>query len=222
MGIIGSTMKPIILTDFDGTITTEDTLVKLLNTFAPSSWHKIEKSVKAGRMGSRVALRKEFSLFYISKQRYTSFLKKRVTIDPTFKPFLRFVRKKRIPFVILSGGFTLNVRTVLQKYRIRGVPYYANNLLFKRNRFEIEYPYPGNGCRQCGNCKKQHVLKFKNKGYSIIYIGDSTTDRCPVKEADVVFAKWELAEYCTKKKIPYITYNSFRDIRDHLIATLPL
>jgi 2,3-diketo-5-methylthio-1-phosphopentane phosphatase len=215
-------MKPIILTDFDGTITAEDTLVKLLNTFAPKSWHKIEKLVKSGHMGSRVALRKEFSLFYITKKRYISFIKRHVTIDPFFKAFLRFVRARHIPFVILSGGFKLNVQTVLGKYRIRGVPYYANVLRFKRNQFEVEYPYPGNGCHQCGNCKKRHLLRFKNNGYFIIYIGDSTTDRCPVKEADLVFAKWELAEYCAQKKIPYVAYSSFRDIRDHLIATLPL
>ena len=209
-------MKKVVLSDFDGTITTKDTLVEILNAFAPASWHKIEKLVVSGRMGSRVALRKEFSLFCITRKRYISFLKKRIKIDPGFKAFLHFIRKKRIRFAILSGGFSLNIRTILKKYGLGPFPYYANRLLFKKSRLEIRYPYPGNGCRKCGNCKKSHLLKFKDRGYYIIYVGDSTTDRCPCKEADLVFAKWGLEEYCKKRKIPYIPYSSFRDVRDYL------
>jgi len=210
-------VKTIILSDFDGTITKRDTLVKLLNVYAPASWHKIEKLVKAGKMGSRVALRKEFALFYINKAKYTNFLKKKIKIDPAFKSFLRFIKKKGIKFVILSGGFSLNVKVILKQYGIRRISFYANDLLFRKNRFEVKYPHPSDGCNKCGNCKKRHLLNFKNKGYYIIYIGDSTTDRCPIKEADLVFAKWELEKYCRKRKIPYIPYNTFGDIRDYLI-----
>ena len=209
-------MKRIILSDFDGTITTKDTLVEMLNTYAPSSWHRIEKSVRSGRMGSRVALRKEFSLFYISKRAYIAFLNKRIKIDPGFKSFLKFIRQKRIKFVILSGGFSLNIRTILKKYRLGKLQFYANKLVFKKDSLEVRYPYPADGCRKCGHCKRCHVLKFKEKGYYIIYAGDSTTDRCPIKEADLVFAKWDLADYCRKRKIPYIPYDTFRDVRDHL------
>jgi len=215
--IICNYMKTIILSDFDGTITKRDTLVKLLNAYAPASWHKIEKLVKAGKMGSRVALRKEFALFYINKTKYTNFLKKKIKIDPAFKQFLRLIRKKGIKLVILSGGFSLNVKVILKQYKIGRIPFYANDLLFRKNRFEVRYPYPSDGCSKCGNCKKRHLLKFKNKGYYIIYIGDSTTDRCPIKEADLVFAKWELEKYCRKRKIPYIPYNTFKDVRDYLI-----
>jgi len=212
-------MKHVILSDFDGTITTRDTLVEILNAYAPSSWHKIEKSVTSGRMGSRVALRKEFSLFYISKRAYITFINKRIKIDPAFKSFLRFVRKKRIKFVILSGGFSLNIRTILKKYRLGKLPFYANKLVFKKDSLEVRYPYPADGCRKCGHCKRYHVLKFKEKGYYIIYVGDSTTDRCPIKAADLVFAKWDLAKYCRKRKIPYIPYNTFGDVRDYLQKT---
>lgn len=209
-------MKIMILSDFDGTITTKDTLVAILNTYAPKSWHKIEKLVKSERMGSKVALRKEFSLFYINKARYVSFLKRKINIDPAFKSFLKFIKKRKIKFLILSGGFSLNIRTLLKKYKIGNLPFYANRLLFKNKKFEIIYPYPQNGCKKCGNCKRRHLLKFKKRGYYIIYIGDSTTDRCSIKEADLVFAKWDLAKYCRKRKIPYILYETFKDIRDYL------
>jgi len=210
-------MKKLILSDFDGTITTKDTLVELLNTFASPSWHKIEKLVKSGHMGSRVALRKEFTLFYIDKKSYVSFLKKRIKIDPAFKAFLRFIKAKRIRLVIISGGFSLNIKTILKNFGIKGYPYYANKLIFKRNHFELKYPYPSDGCTKCANCKRHHLLRYKRKGYYIIYIGDSTTDRCPIKTADLVFAKLELAEYCRKRKIPYIPYKTFKDVRDYLI-----
>lgn len=208
-----------ILSDFDGTITKKDTLVELLNTFAPAAWHEIERKVKSGKMGSRLALIKEFSLFYLTKKKYISFLRNSIKIDPAFKPFLKFIRNRKIKFIILSGGFSININTMLKKHRLGHIPFYSNRLIFKKNGFKIIYSHPADGCKKCGNCKRNHLLRYKKKGYYIIYIGDSTTDRCPIKEADIVFAKWELAEYCRSKKIPYIPYKTFKDVRDYLKTT---
>ena len=126
------------------------------------------------------------------------------------------MRGRRIRLIIISGGFSLNIEAALKKYKLGNIPYYANKLLFKKDKFEIKYTYPGEACTQCGNCKKSHLLKFKKQGYFTVYIGDSITDHCPVKEADLVFAKWNLEAYCKKRKIPYIPYKNFNDIKTYL------
>jgi len=213
-------MKVLILSDFDGTITTKDTLVELLDIYAYPKWHAIAGLVARGKMGTRVALRKEFSLFYLPKNQYLSFLRKKIKIDPYFKSFVKFIRNKGARLVILSGGFSLNISQTLKKYKLGKMLFYANKLLFKNGKFEIVYTHPGNGCRQCGNCKKDRLLQFKKKGYYIVYIGDSVTDHCPVREADLVFAKWNLEIYCRKRKIPYILYVGRNDIKNYLSKNL--
>lgn len=230
-------MDRIILCDFDGTITTQDTLVKLLDTFAEKDWRFIEKKVRSEGFGNRIALRQEFGLCSpkkATKERIVQALNEDIEIDPYFKQFLEFCEREGYEFLIVSGGFSLCIETILKKYNLGNVPYYANKLLFPRinasggngrrtaasagekNKLAIDYPYSADDCRECGNCKTMHLRKYRAMGYYIIYIGDSTTDRCPARYADLVFAKGYLSEYCLKEKIDHIVYETFADIQSYL------
>lgn len=211
-----------ILSDFDGTITVEDTLVKILNTFAGPSWHRIEESIKREEFGNRIGLKKEFSLCNPSKEEIVKVLTDEIEIDPGFKSFLEFCNRDGYQFNILSGGFSLCIDTVLKKYGIKDIPYFANTLNFKSTGLEIEYPYSAEECKECGNCKTMHLRKFRSQGNVIIYIGDSTTDRCPAKFADLLFAKGELEQYCRKEKIAHIPFHNFFDIRECLAQQVTL
>ena len=219
-------MKKIILCDFDGTITKNDTLVEILDKFAHRDWRHIEKSVRKQRLPSRIALKKEFALCNpekTTKEQIVRFLNEEIDIDPYFIRFLKFSKKNGYDFMIISGGFSICIDTILKKYGLEGLPYYSNKLLFPdigRNgrffEFTVEYPYLSENCGQCGNCKTAHLKKYRLKGYYIIYIGDSTTDRCPARYADLLFAKNELIEYCVKQKLKHMPFKTFADIKRYL------
>ena len=51
-----------VFLDFDGTITTVDTGVHLLDTLAPACWHEIEAEYKTGRIGSRECMTRQWAL----------------------------------------------------------------------------------------------------------------------------------------------------------------
>jgi len=215
-------VSKIILSDFDGTITVEDTLVKILDTFAGPKWRRIEEGIKREEFGSRIGLRKEFDLCNPTKKQIVDLLNEEIEIDSAFKPFLEFCNRDGYELTIVSGGFSLCIETILKKYNISGIPYFANMLDFKNGKLEIKYPYSTQECKVCGNCKTMHLKRFKSQGHLVIYIGDSTTDRCPAKFADLVFAKGELEDYCTENKIPFVSYNSFADIKDCLTQQMIL
>lgn len=211
--------KIIVISDFDGTITTRDALVEMLDSYAGPKWRAIAKLVKNGSMGTKVALRKEMELLNISKTDFVNFLRRHIKIDGYFRKLLLFCRENKIKFIVVSGGFGLNIRTVFKKYRIRGVPYYANVIKFKGGsgrKIMVEYPYVDRSCRDCGHCKAPYIRAYILKGYFTIYIGDSVTDRCPARVADLVFAKHHLAEYCNHNHIKYVPYSTFRDIKTYL------
>ena len=230
-------MDKIILSDFDGTITTKDTLVEILDAFAETDWRAIERSIIKKEFGNRIGLKQEFGLCdpkKATKEQIEKLLNEQIDIDPCLKPFLEFCKMNNCEFIIISGGFSLCIDTILKKYGLQDLPYYANKLLFPhinhslghmlqnpsgtkdRYRLNIEYPYSNENCKECGNCKTMHLERYKNMGYYVIYIGDSTTDRCPAKYADLVFAKKQLSEYCFKENIKHIVYETFTDIQGYL------
>ena len=56
----------------------------------------------------------------------------------------------------------------------------------------------------------------RKNGGQIVYIGDGFSDRCAARQADVVFAKADLAQFCQQSDIPYVSFTSFREIMDYL------
>ena len=50
----------------------------------------------------------------------------------------------------------------------------------------------------------------------LVYIGDGISDRCPVRYADVIFAKRSLIVYCQKENITYHEFKDFNDVRMRL------
>jgi len=209
--------KPLIFCDFDGTITQKDSLVHLLDKFAGPDWRNIELRVKSGLIGSRISLVEEFDLFRGTWDDVRVSLDRDIEIDPYFPVFLNYCKENSYEFVILSGGFKQFIEYILKKYAISSVPYHANEISFSGNRAKIEYPYKPNGCAECGHCKTQHLKKAKMAGFApIIYIGDGTTDRCPAKISDYVFAKDGLARYCDRENIPYFKWSNFMDVQIRL------
>lgn len=212
--------KIIVISDFDGTITEKDSLVELLNRFASPKWHNIAKLITNGRLGTRIGLRKEFDLCKITRKEFVGFIIKRIKIDKGFKNFLEFCKKNKLRFLVVSGGFGLNIEVIFRKFGIRNVPYYANIITFNKNIVKLKFPYKDKSCRICSLCKAPYIRRFKRKGYFTIYIGDSITDRCPGRVADLVFAKHDLAKYCKAKGIAYIPYETFGQIKQKLSTTV--
>jgi 2-hydroxy-3-keto-5-methylthiopentenyl-1-phosphate phosphatase len=213
-------MKNIILCDFDGTITTEDTLVKILDRFTGGAWRIIGKKILDNELGAKIGLKLEFGLCdpkNVTKEAVVQMLNEEINIDPYFKPFLEFCKNNIYEFIIVSGGFSLCIDTILKKYGLGNLPYYANKILFEKRNIDIDYPYPSNKCDECGNCKTMHLERYRKMGYYIIYIGDSITDRCPAKHADLVFSKGRLSDYCVKENIAHINYETFADIQEYLL-----
>ena len=50
----------------------------------------------------------------------------------------------------------------------------------------------------------------------IVYVGDGISDRCPVRYADIVFAKHGLVPYCQEQNISYHDYSHFGDVQVRL------
>ena len=78
------------------------------------------------------------------------------------------------------------------------------------------FPYTDSECERCANCKRNHLLTLSSDDDIVVYVGDGISDRCPVRYADIVFAKKGLIKYCQEQNVTYHEYRHFGDVQQRL------
>jgi len=180
-----------ICCDFDGTITLMDTGKALLSTLTKEDWQAVDKFVINGQIGTREALIKQWGMIEHTTWEEIFTIVDTMKIDPSFYDFFNWVIEENIKFIILSDGFQKYINRILEYNEINAESFdiFANDVDLVDNKLKLTFNTPE--CNHgCANCKYFHVLKLKNEGYKIIYIGDGLSDILPTAElADFIYAK---------------------------------
>jgi 2,3-diketo-5-methylthio-1-phosphopentane phosphatase len=194
--------------DFDGTITTTDTVNALLTQFAEPEWLAIEDDWCAGKFGSRECLARQTKLLRIEPDRLDAFIDD-VDVDPDVKGFFDDCLKMGIPVSVVSDGYDWAVRRVLSRMGIRGVPIVANRLVhLGEDRWAVLFPHTAQNCGS-GVCK----CAAANAQAQMIHIGDGRSDFCVSDLADIVFAKGSLLKNRTERGLHSVPFERFDEIR---------
>jgi len=210
-------MKPIVLTDFDGTACQIDIGENLMRKHAGPEWPALIADWKAGRITTTRCFTRECELARLTRETVLTFARKQ-SLEPSFLAFRDVLRPQGVPLVILSDGLDIYIELLLKQHGIRDVAFFANHATFPDGYLMPEFPYFEEGCGSCGNCKGSHIRRYKQEGYSpVIYIGDGLSDRCVVGKADILFAKDDLLEYVRKKGVEAISFNDFHDVHRELV-----
>lgn len=219
---LSESMKPIVLFDFDGTITQDDTNVKLLEAFGNEANRAIEKAFISGKKSSMQAMKEHFKHLELSEPLMKRFMLKTIRVDPSFKPFSEKLKSAGIPQAVVSGGFENVVRWLFEREHIeQDIPIYANRIHFNETvtlMFYHEHDSIDCAFGPCGNCKKTHIENYQSQGHTVVFIGDGLTDRCAAHQADILFAKDALADYCVQEGIEYYPFETFTDVDKQLKA----
>lgn len=209
-----------IFSDFDGTIAAEDVGDRLSRRFAGPQVSEIIGQYQNGSITARECLtRKCESVESATEFEVEQFIDQ-FLLDPTFKGFVEFCRGRDIPLVVLSDGLDVYVKRLLKNNGFADLAYLSNHLEFvlsgAATKLVPSYPYTDAECHLCGNCKRNHVLTLSADDDIIVYIGDGISDRCPVRYADIVFAKGSLIRYCQEQNITYHEFRNFNDVLQRL------
>jgi len=206
-----SMRKTVVLCDFDGTITVQDSLDTVFDHFAPPDWRAIGGAVRA-KGGTRASIPVEVGLCRATRGDFERVVREKVALRPGFRELLHLCRERGWEFTIVSEGFGLHIRTVLERERLQGLRFHSNDLVFVDGRIEVKQLDLNPDCGRCGNCKRSYVRSYKAQGYRVAYIGDGITDFCPAKEADFLLAKGTLARYCECEGVGYAPFEDFHDV----------
>lgn len=212
-------MTNLIFCDFDGTVARRDVGYNLFHHFSNGKNNELIPDWKAGILSTRDCLRQEAAMVRAQPDEIFKFLDG-FELCNGFVEFVELCEDTGTVLTILSEGLDFYISHILKKNNVPGVPFLSNHGILENGTITVEFPHENHTCRRCGNCKGERIAEFKatfEDDTRVIFIGDGYSDACGVKEADVIFAKKDLEQYCLKHNIKFNDYDDFFDVATRLI-----
>lgn len=202
-----------VFLDFDGTITTADTGLHLLERLAPPEWRAIEAEYLADRIGSRECMARQWALLPKEEELLRATAGE-VGLDPDFEPLVDDLRRAGAEVTVVSDGYGFYAEEVCAR---AGVDLLTNRANFATG--ELEFPNLDRccPCSTCGTCKQAPIKDARRRGRDTIFVGDGTSDRKAALLAGTLFAKDSLADWCDVAGIDFVSYGTLADVRRALV-----
>lgn len=210
--------KYALLVDFDGTITTDDIGDKIVTTFADDGWQETEREFSTGRISLRVLAGVEVQ--HLRKEREAEASKFAVgfaKFRAGFEELIDFCESSEIEFEVVSSGMHFYIDPVLEKHGLERL---------KRSRPIVKYDAAGRGvhampegvedCDFTPMCKCARADFYRSQGYTVIFAGNGSSDRCVAPKADHLFSTDGLTEFCKREGIEHSHFDDFHVVLDRL------
>lgn len=198
--------KFIFFTDFDGTVTTADSNDFMTDKlgFGKERRVHLNKEVLYGRMPFRDSFQEMLDSVTTPFDECISILKDNIKLDPGFKEFYNWAQANNVPIVILSGGMTPVISTLLDILLGPGwdIQIVSNDVQPREGKtinekggwnikFHDDTPF--------GHDKSQEIRKYSGlPGRPVMfYAGDGVSDLSAAKETDLLFAKADKGKFKT-------------------------
>ena len=220
-----------IIIDFDGTVTKEPVCDAIMNNFS-TTWQEIGARHDAGDISHAELNRQFLSSLSASPEQVREFLVAGdAYVRKGFESFVQQAQSMKVPVFIVSGGWNLYISEILaaetgigqvsfldkiEDFSASNLNVICNTVSHDGKQWKISNPFPASFLSS--PCKKTVLANIrKSVNGKIVFIGDGSTDFEGAEEADVVFARDGLANYCTHNVIPFTAYNDFSEIEEKFL-----
>ncbi|KAI0966869.1 HAD-like domain-containing protein [Xylaria arbuscula] len=222
--------KAIFFTDFDGTITLQDSNDWLTDNlgFGVELRRQGNKEVLYNGRPFRDAFQEMLDSVTRPFDQCVELLLQNVKLDPAFKEFAAWCQANNVPIVVLSGGMQPIIRALLAHLlgdEEASVMQIVSNDVKPRpgksindeNGWDIQYHDESS----FGHDKSLEIRPYAalSDRPVMFYAGDGVSDLSAAKETDLLFAKTgrDLVTYCEKENVPFTVFHDFSDI--HKVVT---
>ncbi|KAI0132081.1 HAD-like domain-containing protein [Xylariales sp. AK1849] len=218
--------KAIFFTDFDGTITLQDSNDYMTDNlgFGTVLRKKGNEDVLCGRKTFRHSFQEMIDSIDTPFDKCIETLLANVQLDPAFKAFNTWCRENNVPVVVLSGGMQPVIRALLghlvgEEEEVKGMQIVSNDVAAKEGRSindEGGWNIVFHDDSDFGHDKSLEIRPYAAlpKRPVMFYAGDGVSDLSAAKETDLLFAKAgrDLVTYCIRENVPYTEFHDFSDI----------
>uniref|UniRef100_A0A060TCI5 ARAD1D39468p n=1 Tax=Blastobotrys adeninivorans TaxID=409370 RepID=A0A060TCI5_BLAAD len=219
--------KMIVFTDWDGTVTIQDSNDYLTDNlgFGVEKRREVNKRILDGQVSFRDGFTEMIDSVPLPFPECIEYLKEHVQLDPGFVDFYQWASENNVPVVVVSSGMEPIIRALLTKLvgekAAQNIQIVANDVDLREDgtwnvKFRDETPH--------GHDKSRAIRPYaqldKSVRPTIFYCGDGVSDLSAAREADLLFAKEgrDLITFCEREKIPFTVFSSFKQIHDTVKA----
>jgi len=205
-----------LVVDFDGTITEQDMLDDIAQTFGDGQvYREVDEGLDRGSVPLREVIRREFEPVRAPLEEVVDYVLRETRVRAGFRDLVERARDEGWRFVVVSSGFHELIEPVLAREGV-SVELHANRVDPRPDGWRVLWSY-GDDCETCGeSCKRATVDALANGG-EVVYVGDGYSDRCAAEDADRVFARRGLARWLDGRGVPYEPFEDFHDVARALV-----
>ncbi|EIM21913.1 hypothetical protein E3Q22_02409 [Wallemia mellicola] len=222
----------VYLSDWDGTITTQDSNDYLIDNFGmgKENREKLNEDILSHKLNFRDAFYEMLRSVSKAKSFYEcmEILKRDIVLDPGFSDFYFWAKMNNIPVIIVSSGMAPFIRSVLSKLigeeEAKNIDIISNDVKFndpEGKDWEIVYRHPESGF---GHDKSKAILPYRDlpQPPTLFFSGDGVSDMSAAKHADHLYVRKEkdLEKYCVAQNIPYTPFDTFTNIKNYVIDAI--
>ena len=209
----------LIFCDFDGTVAKEDVGYRLFHHFSGGRNEALIPEWKTGRISSREILEREAAMVRATPDEVYKFLDQ-FKLAPGFAEFVSICRRNSAEPIIISEGMHFYISYLLGNFNLADLEVLANIGHLENGGIRIEFPFTNRSCKRCGSCKGERIAENRARsaaGARVVFVGDGLSDVCAAGEADIVFAKKDLEQYCQAENIDYNKYSDFFEVAERIL-----
>ncbi|TFY74016.1 hypothetical protein EWM64_g9996 [Hericium alpestre] len=229
----------VVLSDWDGTITTRDSNDYLTDNLGMGidKRRELNDDIVSGKSTFREDFRRMLDSVAANGHKFEEckkVLRENIVLDPGFKAFYKYCKAHDIPVIIVSSGMEPIIRAVLSNLladEAAGIEIISNAADVKADdSWSIKYRHPSS---HFGHDKSQAILPYNRlpNPPTLFFFGDGVsgasppihtsiaadviTDMSAARHADVLFVKTkdgpdnDLHKYCQREGIPHILFRDF-------------
>ncbi len=206
-------MKLAVLSDFDGTVTLNDTFENVAEKFAEGDWRAVDDQYVKGEITLEECLRRQGGMVRVSKSQILHELDRVTKFRPGFDNLAEYCKTNHYPLVVVSAGLDFVIKHFLTRQNWNDkVELFA--AAAKCTPKGIKFDFPKLKDKRSMNFKDDTVRYFKTRADTVAYVGDGRWDLHALRNADLRFAikNSKLAELCKEQEIQAATVADFTEV----------
>ncbi|KAG1383364.1 hypothetical protein G6F61_001439 [Rhizopus arrhizus] len=211
-------IKVQVFTDFDGTLSLDDTGLLLIDdhrSLGPKRRRELEEAVMDNRIKYKDALQEMWENVHISWEEAWNEYLDDCKMDPGFPSFNNYCQQNQFPVTILSSGLYPLLEEIMFKFlgeKAKKIKIVANHAEIKNRTWKIIWRDDS----IYGNDKSKSIIEAREKEKEdtiFIFCGDGISDISAARHADILFARKgrDLETYSTVGNAQLAKFNEGSD-----------
>ena len=200
----------LVVLDYDGTVTDREyNVLALQQLTGDDAWRRLDEAVVRGELSHAECLRRQVGLIDASKAELLAATAGQARSAPGFRAFVAALTGGGARVAVVSAGYREAIELLWAREALPPVEVLASEIVPRDGQagppWSVDFDPRFGDCPACGRggCKGGALRRLRRPGDAVAVFGDGVSDLCLAREADLVFARGILCEFCEREGIAY-------------------